>query len=151
MNRSSLFAATAALTLGGFTSAFAQDDAHPAVTARQAHMQLYAHNLGVLGGMAQGKIDYDAEAAQAAADNLLAVAALDQRGYWPEGTAEGTKALPAIWDNMDDFMAKSEDLVFEAQGVADVAGTDLASLQGAMGNLGGACSACHREYRQRDN
>ena len=35
---------------------------HP-VVARQSHMQLYAHNLGILGGMAQGKMDYDADAA----------------------------------------------------------------------------------------
>ena len=151
MNRLSLFVATMALSLGGITLAQAQGDANPAVTARQAHMQLYAHNLGVLGGMAQSKIDYDAEAAQAAADNLLAVATLDQRGYWIEGTSEGTKALPAIWENMDDFMSKSEGMITAARSMADVAGTDLASLQGAMGDLGGACSACHREYRQRGN
>lgn len=151
MKQLSLFAATAALSLGGIAFAHAEEDMHPAVVARHAHMQLLAHNIGVLGGMAQGKMDYDAEQAQAAANSLAAVAGLSQQGYWPEGTAEGTRALPAIWDNMDDYMSKNDDLAMAAAAMADVAGTDLASLQGAMGNLGGTCSACHREYRQRDN
>lgn len=151
MNKLSLFIAAASVAVGSIAIADGHAEQDPSVTARKAHMQLYSHNLGVLGGMAQGKIDYDADAAQAAANNLLAVASLDERGYWPEGTAEGTRALPAIWENMDDFMSKTDDLIFEAEAMADVAGTDLASLQGAMGNLGGTCSACHREYRQRDN
>ena len=33
------------------------------VKARQAHMNLYAFNIGVLGGMAKGEIDYDADVA----------------------------------------------------------------------------------------
>ncbi|MCL4133818.1 UNVERIFIED_CONTAM: hypothetical protein GTU68_021671 [Idotea baltica] len=113
-------------------------------------MQLYAHNLGIIGSMAQEKIPYDAELAGIAAANLAAVAALDETTYWIEGTAEGTKALPAIWENMDDFMAKQNGLTQAAASMAEVAGTDLASLQGAMGDLGGACSACHREYRERN-
>lgn len=150
MTRITLFASAAALTLGTVAFAGGHADQDPAVTARQAHMQLYAHNIGILGAMAQGKADYDADLAQVAATNLAAVAALDERTYWVEGTAEGTKALPAIWENMDDFMAKQDGLTNAAAVMAEVAGTDLASLQGAMGDLGGACSACHREYRSRD-
>ncbi len=150
MKKITLIATSAVLTLSSLALAHAEDDMHPSVVARHAHMQLLAHNIGTLGGMAQGKIDYDAGAAQAAADSLAAVAGLSQQNYWPEGTAEGTKALPAIWENMDDFAAKNDGLIAAAQAMAGVAGTDLASLQGAMGDLGGACSACHREYRQRD-
>lgn len=142
-------AGAATIALG--TMAFAQDeDKDPAVTARQAHMQLYSHNLGILGGMAQEKIPYDADLAGIAAANLAAIAALDETTYWPEGTAEGTKALPAIWENMDDFSAKQDGMTTAAAAMADVASTDLASLQGAIRDLGGACTACHREYRERD-
>jgi len=149
MKTLSLIAGAAALTLG--TMALADGHAEdPAVVARQAHMQLYSHNIGILGGMAQGKIDYDAELAQVAADNLAAVASLDERTYWVAGTAEGTKALPAIWENMDDFAAKQQMMTDASAAMAGVAGTDLASLQWAMGDLGGACSACHREYRARN-
>lgn len=113
-------------------------------------MQLYSHNLAILDGMAQAKIDYDADLAQIAANNLAANASLDETTYWVEGTTEGTKALPAIWENMDDFMAKQDGMTQAAAAMAQVAGTDLASLQSAMGELGGACSACHREYRARN-
>ena len=146
-----LFAGATAIALSTMALADGHSDVDPAVKARQAHMQLYAHNIGILGGMAQEKIEYDAALAQIAADNLAAVAALDETTYWPEGTAEGTKALPAIWENMDDFLVKQEGLVTASAAMATVAGTDLASLQGAMRDLGGACSACHREYRQRDD
>jgi cytochrome c556 len=122
-----------------------------AVKARQSHMQLYAFNLGALGGMAQGAIPYDAETAAAAAANLAALSALDQSRYWPMGSAagevEGSRAQPALWANLDDAMAKGMALNAAAVAMAEVAGTDLASLQGAMGALGGACSACHQSYR----
>lgn len=149
-----LVTAAAALTLGTLAVADGHADLHPAVKARQAHMQLYAHNLGVLGGMAQGKIDYDAAAAQAAADNMVALGTINQASYWPVGTdadsIEGTKTLPALWENFDNVMAIGADYTAAADAMAAAAGTDLASLQAAMGALGGTCSACHREYRQRN-
>ncbi len=150
-----LLASAAAICVGTLASADSHAEVTPAVKARQSHMQLYAHNLGILGGMAQGKMDYNAEAASAAASNLSALANLNQASYWPEGTdnatIEGTKALPAIWADFPGVMEVSAGLVEATAAMNDVAGTDLASLQGAMGPLGDACSACHREYRQRDN
>ncbi|WP_281982115.1 c-type cytochrome [Thalassorhabdomicrobium marinisediminis] len=150
-----LLAGLATLALGTLVHADAHSDLPPAVKARQAHMQLYAHNLGVLGGMAQEKIDYDAAAASAAAANLAALAQLDQSSYWPEGTdnasIEGTKALPAIWTDFDGVMTANEGLVEASAAMSDVAGDGLDALKGAMRPLGQACSACHQDYRQRDN
>ncbi|AKS45970.1 prepilin-type processing-associated H-X9-DG domain-containing protein [Octadecabacter temperatus] len=154
MKTLSLLAGAVAVSLTTMAFADGHAEVDPAVTARQAHMQLYAHNLGVLGGMAQGKIDYDADAAQSAADNMVALIGMNQMSYWPAGTdnasIEGTKALPALWENFDNVMVISADFGAAADAMADVAGTDLESLQGAMQALGGACSACHREYRQRN-
>lgn len=150
MKKIALLTGVAALALGTVAFAGGHGDEDPAVTARKAHMQLYQHNIAILGGMAQERAPYDADLAAIAASNLAAVAALDETTYWVEGTAEGTKALPAIWENMDDFMAKQGGMTDAAAGMAAVAGTDLASLQGAMGALGGACSACHRAYRARN-
>lgn len=150
-----LIAAAAAVTLSG--AAFAESHIDPAVAsamdARQSHMKLYAFNLGVLGGMAQDKIEYNAEMAQTAADNLAALAAVDQSRYWVEGSdnsVEGSRTLPAVWENMDDFMSKGNDLATASVALAAAAGTDLAALKEAFGPVGGACGACHREYRQRD-
>lgn len=146
------FLSIAAVAAVAGTIAVAQSTPEAAaVNARQSHMQLYAFNLGALGGMAQGAIPYDAAVAAAAAGNLVALSALDQSRYWPAGTAsgeiEGARALPALWENMDDAIAKGMALNAAAVAMAEVAGTDLAALQGAMGALGGACGACHEAYR----
>ena len=142
-----------ALALAGLaTGLSAQDnDVDPAVKARQSHMTLNSFNLGLLGNMARGNIDYDAEAAQAAADNLVALASLDQTRYWPEGTdsdsIEGTRALPAIWENIPDVMAKAEALETQAATMAEVAGDGLDAMRGQIQALGGACGDCHDNYR----
>lgn len=154
MNRLTLSISAALIGLSG--AAIAQDDEAltAAIEARQAHMDLYAFNLGVLGGMAQDKIEYDADMAQAAASNLAMLSQMDQSRYWPAGSdtmMEGTAALPELWDNLDDVMAKSNDLVMAAAAMDEAAGQGLDALKAAMGPLGGACGACHRSYRQRDN
>ncbi len=125
---------------------------NPAIGHRQAQFQLYAHNLAVLGGMAQGKIDYDAAMAQTAADNLFHITRHDQGRMWPEGTStadtDATRALPAIWDNLDDFTAKFADLQDASVALRDVAGDGLDTMRPAVGALGDACGACHEDYRQ---
>ncbi|GGE42978.1 c-type cytochrome [Actibacterium pelagium] len=122
------------------------------IKARKGMMNLYAVNLGVLGGMAREKIAYDAEAAQVAADNLVALTSVNVNSLWPQGSdsasTEGTRALPEIWSNFPDVGAKSGALKDAAAAMQGLAGADLASLQSGMGALGGACGACHKAYRQ---
>ena len=148
---------TAALGLAAALPLAAQQDpGSAAIKARQAHMTLYQANAGVLFGMAQGRVDYDAEAAQAAADNLLALTGLDQRGYWLPGTAVGeaaaeTRALPAIWENLDGVIATHAQLAEAAAAMASVAGDGLEAVQGAIGPIGGACGSCHENFRQSNN
>lgn len=122
-----------------------------AIKARQGQFQMFALNLGVLGQMAQGRIPYDAAAAQEAADNIFYLTRNTQLGMWPEGSdngaATGTRALPAIWANNADFLAAYAALQAGAETMRTAAGTDLAALQGAMGGLAGACQACHQQFR----
>lgn len=127
-----------------------------AIKARQGQMQLYAHNLGILGGMAKQEMAYDAAAAQAAADNLAAVSALNGMSMWPQGSDSGaaagiTRAKADIWSNFPDVGKKAGDMAAAAQAMQAAAGTDLAALQGAMKALGGACGACHKAYRESNN
>ncbi len=142
----------AALAIGVMaTGAALAQSVDGAVKARKAHMQLYAFNLGPLGAMAKGEMDYDAAMAATLAGNIAALTALDQSRYWPPGSAqgevEGSRALPAIWEKTDDVMAKAMALNEAAVALQAAAGTDLAALQGAMGPLGQACGACHEAYR----
>lgn len=132
------------------TIAGSHSEANPAVKARQAHMGLFSFNLGALGAMAKGEADYDAAAAQAAADNLLALSALNQMAYWTPGTSnadlEGTRALPAIWEAGSDVMTKVDDLHTAAMAMAENAGT-LDGVKANIGAVGAACGACHKAYR----
>ena len=49
-----------------------------AIGARQGQFKIMALNIGVLGGMARGTVEYDAAQAQIAADNLAAISKLIQ-------------------------------------------------------------------------
>lgn len=123
-----------------------------AIKARQAHMSLYSHNLGILGAIAKGDVDYDAASAQAAADNLAAIATLSQAGYWLPGTdsdsMEGTRALPAIWAADSKAQTYGMEMAEAALAMQAAAGTDLAALQAAMGAVGNGCKSCHEDYRK---
>lgn len=138
------------------TMAVAQDQTpqQAAQAARESHMGLYAFHLGQLGAMAQGGMEYDAAAATAAADALVALSGFDQDLYWIPGTAQGevedSRALSAIWENYEDYEAKQAALYDAAVAMQAAAGTDLASLQGAMGGLGQSCGSCHETYRAAD-
>lgn len=143
-----VFGLAAALVAGG---AAAQSAIDAAIKARKSHMGLFAFNLGTLGAMAKGEMPYDAGAASAAAGNLAKLASMNLAAYFPEGSArgqaEGTRALPAIWENGTDVMAKLAALNEAAVALDAAAGTDLASLQAALGPVGQACGACHKDYR----
>lgn len=149
------YAAVATLSLALAGAAIAASHVDPAVAeaikTRQAHMKAYGAQLQILGGMAQDKVAYDATAAAAAAATLASLAATDQSAFWPQGSdtsVEGSKALPAIWENIDDVIAKAGALQAATATLATAAGTDLDSLKAAFGPVGGACGACHQSYRQ---
>ena len=149
-----LFLATAAFaTLGATTAAIGESHAekNPAVEARQSLMHLYAFHLGPLGAMAKGEMDYDAEVASVAATNLASLAALNQMAMWPEGTdsetIEGTRALPAIWQDGSEVGKMADDLATATAALAETAGDGLDAVRAGLGPVGGACGACHKAYR----
>lgn len=156
MNLAERFALmVAALTLAGVTLAHAGGhDGNPAVNARQAHMKLYAFNLDAIGAMAKGEVGYDADAAQATANNLLALATMNQDAYWAPGTStaelgNATRALPSIWEDGSRLGDIGIQLMEAASQLAAAAGEGQDALRGAIRGVGGACSACHRSFRQR--
>ncbi|MCC5988126.1 MAG: cytochrome c [Pararhodobacter sp.] len=144
----SVLALAAALALPALAPAAANE---AAVKARQSQFTLFAFNLGVLAGMAQGQREYDAATAQTAADNLYHLTRQRQDFMWPEGSdnasIEGTRALPAIWDDLEGFANRYGALQDGIEALQGAAGTDLASLQGALGGAAGACQACHQQFR----
>jgi cytochrome c556 len=142
----------AAVVVAGFALAQTALEPMAAHEAREAHMKQYGANIGILGGMAQGQTAYDAVAAQAAADKLVELTMVDQSTWWPVGSSSDdipdSRVLPIAWDQMDDMVVKHEALGAAALAMQTAAGVDLASLQGAMAALGGACGSCHETYRK---
>ena len=132
------------------TPAFAQD-IEQAVKARQGQFQIMAINLGILGGMARGQRAYDAEEAQAAADSLVAISGVNPAPLWPEGSdsmsIDGTRAEPAIWDNLPDVVSKWNDFGAAAVELQAVAANGQGAIGPALGPVGGTCKACHDDYR----
>ena len=127
-------------------------EGNPAVKARQAHMQLYGFNLGILGAMAKGEAEYNADAAQAAADRLASLATMNQWAYWTPGTSteelgSETRALPAIWQDGSKAGEIGGQMAEAAVALAAVASDGQAALGPALGPVGGACGACHKAYR----
>lgn len=151
-----MLGATAAVVFLGLAATApvtAQDEPFAAEReARQGQFKLLGFNIGTLAGMAQGRVDYDAAVAKAAADNIAAIAGLDQSRMWPAGSdnesVSGTRALPVIWSDPDGFAAKLAGLREAAASTQQAADTDLNALRGAVRELGAACSACHETYRQ---
>ncbi|MBF9031544.1 cytochrome c [Rhodobacterales bacterium HKCCE3408] len=120
--------------------------------ARQGQMRIMALNLGILGGMARGNTEYNAELAMIAAQNIHAVTMINQAVMWPEGSnadaIEGTRALPAIWEDFDGFLGHWSDLGAAAETLVAEAGNGLEPMQGALGGLGQECGSCHDAFRQ---
>lgn len=143
------FAALAATAVVLSTPALAE--APQAVKARQGQFNILALNLGVLGGMARGTVEYDAAAAQTAADSLVAISGLSQAAMWPDGTSADdiaeTRAKADIWADMADFESKWAALGEAATAMAAAAGSGREGIGPNMGALGGACKNCHDTYR----
>ncbi|QMU57532.1 MAG: cytochrome c [Boseongicola sp.] len=124
---------------------------NPAIKARQALMELYGHNNYYLLNMSRGRIDYNAESAQAAADSLSALMQVSQMRMWAPGTdaesSAGTRASPDIWANFPDVFAKAGAVVVAVGELQQVAGDGADALAPAIAKVNGACNACHKDYR----
>ncbi len=148
-----LTTATGLLLASSLLSHAADGPYDDAIKARQGMFQLYSFNTGILSGMAKEKIPYDAEIATEAANNLSAAANLGQSQFWPAGSdeqAEGnipTRAKIDIWETYPKVTEKFDALQEAVAALVPVAGNGLGELQGAMGDVGGACKSCHDDFR----
>lgn len=128
------------------------------IKARQAFMQIYAFNLGILGGMAKGDIDYNAELAQASANNLLAAAKMSNGAMWPQGSdmdAAGNEGLTwakaVIWSSFPEVGEKHQALTDAATKMAAEAGNGVDAIRANIGAVGAGCSGCHDSFRAPKN
>ena len=149
-----LFAAIGIVATGAVaTSAFADGHLEQAVKARKGFMQVVAFNLGPLGAMAKGEMEYDAELAANNAKNLQALSTMNTGAMWPAGSdnaalgEDKTRALPAAWAADSKVGEKHQAWADASANLAAVAGDGLDALKGAIGDVGKSCGGCHDNYR----
>ena len=111
---------------------------------RSKLMQNIRLEFSVLARMSREKIEFDESLATSARLNLLKFAASTPAIFEDDDLPINSEALPAIWENWDDFVSKSEDLEFALEGVDT---STLIDLRTSLGNVGAACGSCHQKYR----
>ena len=122
--------------------------AEDAIKYRQGALFVIGQHFGRLGAMAQGKIPFDAKAAQDNAEVVLNMSKLPWAGFGP-GT-EGGKAKPAIWKEHAKYKEHADKFEAEAVKLAAAAKTgNLDNLKAAFGDAAGTCKACHDAYRNK--
>lgn len=140
------FATAAALVIClGAAAAGAADEPQ---LVRQGLMKQIGASVGALAAIAKGEKPYDAEVVKKSLTTISA-SAKDFPNHFPAGseTGQNTQAAPAIWQNMDDFKAKSLKLSADAETVLASMPADQAAVGQAMKTIGADCSSCHQAYR----
>lgn len=137
----------AAMTISGF--AFAHSGADGIVKERMDMMGEIARGMKTIGAMMKGEAAYDAEMAKASALEIYGHMSHIAEMF-PEGSTEKpSEALPAIWENWDEFVALADKLKADAKTLAEVAGTasSAAEIKGQFALVGQSCGSCHEKFR----
>ena len=149
-----LFATLGLIAAGAVTtSALADGHIEKAVEARQGFMKVVAYNLGPLGAMAKGEMEYDADIAATNAANLEALSKMNNGAMWPAGSDNGalgedkTRALPAAWAADSKVGEKHKAWIDASVELAEAAGNGLDALKPAVAAVGKSCGGCHDDYR----
>lgn len=68
-----------------------------------------------------------------------------------EGSSGGSsKALPAVWENWDDFKARLDaNIAASSRMLAAAQANDAAAYTAAVQEIGQSCGSCHMQYRGR--
>jgi cytochrome c556 len=131
-------------------SVLAQAKPEVLVKQRQAAMTLIGKYFGPMGGMAAGKVPYNAEVVKRNTGYLDALSKMPWDGFNANTQDIKSKALPAIYSDTDKFKAAQDRFTGEvAKLVTTVAGGDEAAIKAQLGATGKSCGGCHENFRQK--
>jgi cytochrome c556 len=144
-------AAAAAIALGGIAgAAIAQVKPEVLVKQRQAGMTLISKYFGPLGGMAQGKVPFNAQLVQRNADYLAALSQMPWDGFDPSTANEKSRAKPELFKEMDKVKGLIDRFEGEVKKLQTVAKSgDEAAIKSQIAAVGKSCGACHDPYREK--
>lgn len=146
-----LLALAAAAATASVPAAAQFAKAEDAIKYRQSSFSVLGHHFGRLGAMVNGKVAFDAKAAQENADIVAMMAKLPAAGFGA-GTDHGapTKAKPEIWTEQAKFKEHADKMETETAKLAVAARTgQLDTLKAAFGDAAKTCKACHDAYRNK--
>ena len=122
--------------------------------ASEGHMDYRHHTMEAIGGHMQaladilrGKVDHvDHLPVHAAA--LASLAEITPTLFPPGSGGGDTHALPAIWENPEDFAERLDAFKQAGAGLRAAAETG-GDVRAATQKLGQACKGCHDSYRKK--
>lgn len=148
MKRLAPFALAAAAMAASLPAAAQFAKPEDAIKYRQSALFVMGQHFARLGAMANGKVPFDAKAAQDNADVVAEVAKLPWAGFGA-GT-EGGKAKPEVWKEQAKFKDHSDKLQAETVKLAAAAKTgSIDNLKTAFGATANACKSCHDAFRNK--
>jgi len=133
------------LAVGGVT-AWAADDV---IKTREADMKEMGKSLKAIKGIIESG---NAADVVAPANKIAEVAGLIP-SLFPKGSDQGkTGALPAIWENWDEFTKHADDLKSEAALLASAGQSgDIATVRAQFDKTAKVCGACHKDFRKKED
>ena len=123
-----------------------------AIRYRQSVYTMIGWNFVPLVKMVKGETPWDAATFTKHAERIASLAPQLLEGF-PAGSDKGaeTEAKPEIWQSMDDFKSKMDELVTQSKALAEVSKTgDEAKTREQFKKTAGACKSCHDKYRSED-
>lgn len=149
--KKTLVALAAALALGAVGgAALAQVKPDVLVKQRQAGMTLIGKYFGPLGGMAQGKVPFNAQVVQRNADYLAALSQMPWDGFDPSTANEKSRAKPELFKETQKVKELADRFQSEVKKLQSVAKSgDEGTVKAQIGAVGKACGACHDAYREK--
>ena len=144
-------AAAVVISLGvAAGAAFAQVKPDVLVKQRQSAMTLIGKYFGPLGGMAQGKVPFDAKIVQRNAEYLGALSQMPWDGFDASTQSVKSRALPALWEQPGKVKEAVERFTSEVGKLQQVSkGGDEGAIKAQIGAVGKACANCHDNFREK--
>lgn len=138
------------VAVGATMPVLAQTTPEDAKDYRTAIMTALRGHIGAASMIVRGLVENNGQLLGHAEG--LASAASELVHIFPEGSAvDGSEALPAIWDNPDDFQAAIDKMNAATAAFEEAAaGGDMAAIGGAFREVGMSCRGCHDNFRQSD-
>ncbi len=139
-------AAIALTTLIVAASAYAAT--HSPIAQRKAAMKEIGGQMRTLGGMAQGKTEYDDFAVFSALEIMLN-AAITARPLFADSMnmGEETRAKPEIWAAGSDFDAQMGQMITRLEAAIEADPADLETFLPLFGAVAATCKSCHEAFR----